>query len=87
VTRIVRFGTGLGVAAAVQLLAAAPALACPVCYGAAGGPWLDGMRLAIFFMFAVTYGLLGGGIAWFVFHRRRLQRQQPSDALEEGAVS
>lgn len=58
-------------ATAAALLAPAAAHACAVCYGQAEAPVLDATRLSIVFLLALTYLLLGGGIALFVALRRR----------------
>jgi hypothetical protein len=54
--------------------------ACPVCFGEAQGPILDGARLAILFMAVLVYGLIGGGIALvFALRRRALRLQKERD--------
>lgn len=61
----------LGAATLGLLVAAAPAAACPSCYGAADAPVLDGARSAVIFMGLLVYGLLGGGVAMVVLVRRK----------------
>jgi len=61
---------------AFVLLAAAPATACPVCFGEAESGIIDGVRWAIVFMGALVYALIGGGIALVIVLRRRALRQQ-----------
>lgn len=55
---------------------AAPAAACPVCYGEAESGIIDGVRWAIVFMGALVYALIGGGIALVIVLRRRALREQ-----------
>lgn len=52
-------------------LVAAPAFACPVCYGDAGGSVIDGAKLSVLFLGALVYLLIGGGVALAVVAHRR----------------
>lgn len=62
----------LVLAVAALALAWGPlAAACPVCFGEAEAPVIDGVRWAIVFMAVLVYGLIGGGIALFLVLRRR----------------
>lgn len=55
-------------------LVAAPAFACPVCYGQAEGSIIDGAKLSVIFLGALVYVLIGGGIALaVVVHRRAVK--------------
>lgn len=58
----------------LALAAAAPAAACPVCYGGTEGAMLDGLRWSIVFLGALVYVLMGGGIALAFALRRRARR-------------
>lgn len=64
------------VAAAVAVAAgwAAPALACPVCYGEASGGVIDGTKLSVAFLGGLVYLLLFGGVGMAVMVRRRALR-------------
>jgi hypothetical protein len=53
---------------------AAPALACPVCYGDASDPVLDGTKISIAFLGSLVYLLLFGGVGMAVVVRRRALR-------------
>jgi hypothetical protein len=67
--------------ATAALLAPAAAEACAVCYGNAESPVIEGTKLSIVFMVALTYLLLGGGIAGFLLtrrHRLRAASTQPA---------
>ena len=60
----------------VGLFTAFAAAACPVCFGEAEAPILDGARLAIVFMGALTYLLItaAGVVVWLI--RRKVLRDQ-----------
>lgn len=76
----------LAVATAAATLAwlggAAPALACPSCFGDAEGPLIDAARLGTFLLLGVTLALQGGFVAFFLYLRRqaRKARDQERDA-------
>lgn len=73
-TKIVRT---LATLAAGWLLAA-PAFACPVCYGEAEGAVIDGAKLSVLFLGALVYLLIGGGVALAVVaHRRAVKNLDP----------
>jgi len=60
---------------AVLLLASGhPALACPSCFGQAEGPLVDAARLGIWLLLAVTLGLQGAFVAFFLYLRRQAAR-------------
>ncbi len=46
-------------------------LACPVCYGAADSPMLDGMNAAIVVLLGITGTVLAGIGSFFIMMRRR----------------
>lgn len=86
----------LAAALLLLLLAAPHASACPVCYGETESGFLDGARLSVIFMGALTYLLIGGGLGVFLALRRRVQRLQdpqqglrlvPSQSSSEGVTS
>jgi hypothetical protein len=58
----------------LALLAAAPAIACPVCYGEAEDPMIDGTRWSVIFLGGLVY-LIFGGAAGIVFAQRRKLRR------------
>lgn len=58
----------------LALLAAAPAMACPVCYGEAEDPVIDGTRWSVIFLGGLVY-LIFGGAAGLVFAQRRKLRR------------
>ena len=66
------------VASAVMLLillTERPAFACPVCFGAADSPLIDGARLGVLVMVGVTVLVLAAFGLWFL-KLRRLGYQQ-----------
>jgi hypothetical protein len=71
--RTARWG-GLLAALALAAAWAAPALACPVCYGDASDPVLDGTKISIAFLGSLVYLLLFGGVGMAVMVRRRALR-------------
>lgn len=74
--------TLLLVLAAVTLLPGA-AWACPVCFGAAEGPMIDGMNLAILALLGVTGAVLGSFIAFFVYLARRARMVREAEQWGE----
>ncbi len=57
--------------AAVMLMAASPALACPVCFGAPDSLQVKGMQMGILALLSVTVAVLGAFAAFFLYLRRR----------------
>ncbi len=66
----------------VVAIAAAPAAACTVCYGArdSGSALVGAARLGIFLLLGVTVSVLGG-FARFFFHLRQRARRAELDAV------
>lgn len=63
------FGWLLGAALAC---ASAPAVqACQSCFGAEDSPLIDGARFGAFALIAVTLGVQGAFVAFFLYLRRR----------------
>jgi len=73
--------------AAALLLAAAPAAACEVCYGAAdsGSPMISGARLGVFLLLAVTGAVLGGFAKFFFYLRTRARQTEIEQIASEWA--
>jgi hypothetical protein len=57
---------------------AAPALACPSCFGQASGPLIDAARLGIWLLLAVTLAVQGAFAAFFLYLRRRATDEAPT---------
>jgi hypothetical protein len=49
-------------------------LACPVCFGAAEAPLIDGAKLGVLALLAVTLTVQGAFVAFFLYLRRRARR-------------
>lgn len=46
-------------------------MACAVCFGDSDSDMARGARLAVLFLLALTYLVMGGGVAAFFYARRR----------------
>lgn len=58
----------------VGWLAAAPAFACPVCYGEASGSMIDGAKLSVAFLGGLVYLVIGGGVGAVLVLRRHVRK-------------
>jgi heme/copper-type cytochrome/quinol oxidase subunit 2 len=77
-TRI-RFGLArvLMMAAAMVIGGSSPVFACPVCFGlldAEGSSMIDGTRLGILVLLAITLAVQGAFVAFFIYLRKRAKR-------------
>ncbi len=72
-TRIWAFRRTIMTAAAV-LLGSSSLLACPVCFGAEETPMIDGAKLGVLVMLAVTLAVQGGFVGFFLYLRKRAKR-------------
>jgi heme/copper-type cytochrome/quinol oxidase subunit 2 len=61
-------------AVAVMLAGGTKLLACPNCYLAEETSMIDGTKLGIVAMLAVTFAVQGGFLGFFVYLRRRARR-------------
>ena len=50
------------------------ALACPVCFGAEETPMIQGARLGVLVMLAITLTVQGGFVGFFLYLRKRAKR-------------
>ncbi len=62
-------------AALAAAVAAAPAFACPVCYGETDSPFAKAADLSVLFMMIVTYAVIVGGLVAFFVLRVRARRR------------
>ncbi len=62
--------------AVVALLAGGytDAWACPVCFGAEETPLIDGAKLGVLVLLAVTLAVQGGFVGFFLYLRKRARR-------------
>ncbi len=49
-------------------------LACPVCFGAAETPIIDGANLGVLVMLAITFAVQGAFVGFFIYLRKRAKR-------------
>ena len=49
-------------------------LACPVCFGAEETSMIDGAKLGVLVMLAITLAVQGGFVGFFLYLRRRAKR-------------
>ena len=64
----------LTTAAAVLLGGSSSVLACPVCFGAEESSMIDGAKLGILALLAVTLAVQGGFVGFFFYLRKRARR-------------
>ena len=58
-------------AALVLIGGSASVLACPLCFGAAETPLIDGAKLGVLVMLAVLFAVQGAFVAFFLYLRKR----------------
>ena len=61
-------------AAVVIILGGSSVLACPVCFGAQETSIIDGTRLGVVVMLAITLAVQGGFVGFFLYLRKRAKR-------------
>jgi hypothetical protein len=49
-------------------------LACPICFGAEETPMIDGAKLGILVMIAITFAVQGAFVGFFLYLRKRAKR-------------
>ena len=59
---------------AAVLIGSSSVLACPVCFGAEETPMIDGAKLGVFVMLAITLAVQGGFVGFFLYLRKRAKR-------------
>jgi len=69
-----RILTTTAAAAAVMIGSESSALACPVCFGAEETAMIDGTKLGIVVLLAVTLAVQGGFVGFFLYLRKRAKR-------------
>jgi hypothetical protein len=64
----------LATAAAVLVGGTSSVLACPVCFGADETSMIDGAKLGVLVMLAITLAVQGGFVGFFLYLRKRAKR-------------
>jgi hypothetical protein len=49
-------------------------LACPMCFGAEESSMIDGAKLGVLVMLAITFAVQGGFLGFFLYLRKRAKR-------------
>ena len=66
-------------AAFVVIAGGSSLLACPVCFGAEETSMIDGAKLGVMVMLAITLAVQGGFVGFFFYLRRRAKRIADQD--------
>lgn len=61
-------------AAIVLIGGSASVLACPLCFGAAETPLIDGAKLGVLVMLGVLFAVQGAFVAFFLYLRKRAKQ-------------
>jgi hypothetical protein len=64
----------LTTAAAIVIGGSSSVLACPVCFGAEETSMIDGAKLGVLMLLAVTLAVQGGFLGFFLYLRQRAKR-------------
>jgi heme/copper-type cytochrome/quinol oxidase subunit 2 len=72
-TKSIRLGI-LTTAAAVLIGGSSSVFACPVCFGAEETSMVDGTKLGVMFLLAITLGVQGAFVGFFLYLRKRAKR-------------
>jgi len=75
----------LAVMAAFALGGTTTVFACPMCFGADESPLIDGAKLGVLVMVAITLAVQGAFVAFFLYLRRRAKRIADLDLDTEWA--
>jgi hypothetical protein len=70
-------------AIAVVIGGSSSAFACPVCFGAAETSMIDGSKLGVLVLLAITLTVQGGFAGFFLYLRRRAKRIADMDLDSE----
>jgi hypothetical protein len=80
-------------AAAVTIGGGSTVLACPVCFGAGEGSLIDGAKLGVAVLLAITLAVQVGFVAFFLYLRKRakyvaeLELEDEWVALQRGSTT
>ena len=61
-------------AAAVMIFGGSSVFACPMCFGAEETSMIDGTKLGVLVMLAITFAVQGGFLGFFLYLRKRAKR-------------
>jgi hypothetical protein len=75
--------TAIATAAAVGVASSTTLLACPVCFGAEETSIIDGAKLGVLVMLAVTLAVQGAFLAFFLYLRRPARRNAETELETE----
>ena len=64
----------LATAVALMIFGSASVFACPVCFGAEETSMIDGAKLGVLVMLAITLAVQGGFVGFFLYLRKRAKR-------------
>ncbi len=78
-TRYRRIGRLVTTTGAVLIGGSSSVLACPVCFGAEETLMIDGAKLGVLVMLAITLAVQGGFVGFFFYLRRRAKRIADQD--------
>ena len=75
-TKPIRLGITrvLTTAAAVAIGGSSSVFACPMCFGAEETSMIDGTKLGVLVMLAITLAVQGGFVGFFLYLRKRAKR-------------
>ena len=72
-----------GIAAAILIGGSSSAFACPVCFGAEETSIIDGTKIGILVLLAITLAVQGGFVAFFLYLRKRAKLIADADLDNE----
>jgi hypothetical protein len=67
-------GRAFTTAAAVVIGGSSSVLACPACFGAEESSMIDGAKLGVLVMLAITLAVQGGFVGFFLYLRKHAKR-------------
>ena len=74
-------------AAIVLIGGGASVLACPLCFGAAETPLIDGAKLGVLVMLGVLFAVQGAFLAFFLYLRKRAKQIAASRSICRASTS
>ena len=69
--------------ATVFIAGGASVLACPLCFGAEETPLIDGAKLGVAVLLAITFAVQAGFLGFFIYLRKRARRIADADLDDE----